>query len=62
MLLAHWYALSIAGCTEIVSRDDLPQGRRRALARGEALPDCAEGAARLADHRVLYSARRGTER
>ena len=56
----HWYALNIAGCTEILSRRPA-QVRRRALARGEVRPDYVKGAALFADYLVLSTARRVTE-
>jgi hypothetical protein len=56
----HWYALNIAGCTEIISRQPV-QVRRRVLARGEVRPDYVKGAALLADYLVLSTARRVIE-
>ena len=56
----HWYALNIAGCTEILCRRPA-KVRRRALPRGEVRPDYVKGAALFAAYLVLSRARRVTE-
>jgi hypothetical protein len=45
MLIAHWYALKSQEAPKSYLDSDLPQDSRRALARGESLPDHAEGVA-----------------